>query len=76
MSIQQSEPWPEISLSARQAYKAMFRFLEQYYEQTKADDIGAILGGLRLLPEGCPADPAFKGEWLAAVTAVLAGNQS
>jgi hypothetical protein len=71
MSTQQAEQWPDIPLTARQGYEAMFRFLEQYYELTKADDVGALLGGLRLLPHGGPADPAFKDEWIAAVSAVV-----
>jgi hypothetical protein len=61
------EDWKTDTISVFDAYVAMFMFLEQYYETTKIDEIGALLGGLSLLPDGNPIDPAYKGEWLEAV---------
>jgi microcompartment protein CcmK/EutM len=61
-------------LSEEQAYLAMFAFLEAHYELTKADDVGALLGGLSLLPDGQPADPACRNDWKRAVDAALNGR--
>jgi hypothetical protein len=67
-----ADQWAETALSAREAYLARFNFLDRYYGTTKADEIGALLGGLSLLSDGSPADPGYKKEWLDAVEKVLA----
>ncbi|SDG41812.1 MULTISPECIES: hypothetical protein [unclassified Duganella] len=54
------------------AYKAMFKFLDKYYQQTGADDVGALLGSLQLLEDGKPADSAMWDEWRNAVREALA----
>ncbi len=58
-------------LTERQAYLAMFAFLEAQYRSTGSGDLGALLGSLALLPDGSPADPAHNSEWQAAVQAAL-----
>jgi hypothetical protein len=60
-------------ISEEQAYKAMFRFLERYYEETQAADIGALLGSMnvQIFQDSRPADPAMWGEWQVAVKDVL-----
>ena len=60
-----------MTLTAEQAYAAMFRFLEVFYRDTKSDDVGALLGSMSLLEDGCAADPAITSEWLAACKDVL-----
>jgi len=45
------------------AYKAMFKFLDEYYKRGKSDDIGALLGSLSLLNDGKSADPAIMDDW-------------
>lgn len=65
-----ADEWAE-SLTIRQAYQAMYSFLEEYYRLTHADEIGAMLGGLSLLPDGLPADPGFRQDWLNAVRRVV-----
>jgi hypothetical protein len=60
-------------LTEKQAFTAMLYFLDQYYQQTQADDIGALLGSLQLLSDGLPADPAMWDDWLIAVEKVLPG---
>lgn len=55
-----------------QAYKAMFKFLDKYYQQTGSDDIGALLGSLQLLEDGKPADSAMWGEWRSAILDMVA----
>lgn len=44
-------------LSKREAYAAMFAFLEEIYQRTESADIGALLGGMSLLKDGGTADP-------------------
>ncbi len=54
-------------LTEKQAFLAMVSFLEDYYEQTKSDEIGALLGSLQLLDDGVTADPAMWDDWLKIV---------
>jgi hypothetical protein len=61
-----------MKLDDEQAYAAMVRFLEDYYERTGADDVGALLGELALQRDGEPADPAVRADWARAVQTVLA----
>jgi hypothetical protein len=69
MSI--AKKWGSEAITVHEAYGAMYRFLEHYYERTKADEIGALLGGLSLLPDGEPIDAGYKEEWLRAVAEVM-----
>ena len=61
------------NLNAKEAYQAMFRFIEMYYERTQADDIGAILGSMSILEDGKPADGVMWQEWLDAISEVCPG---
>ncbi|MCI5143731.1 MAG: hypothetical protein D3909_18805 [Candidatus Electrothrix sp. ATG1] len=54
-------------LNIHTAYSAMFEFLLQYYERTKSDDIGTLLGSMSLLNDGKPADAAIWHEWVQCV---------
>jgi hypothetical protein len=63
-------------LSTRDAYEAMFRFLEAYYDTTGSDELGALLGGLALDEDGQPMDPAAWTDWLAAVRNVTDGGDA
>lgn len=57
-------------LTALEAYRAMFAFLEREWERTgRPDDIGNLLGSMSTLAEGTTADPAVWGEWLDAIDA-------
>jgi hypothetical protein len=51
----------------KEAFLAMFAFLEDYYARTKSDDVGALLGSLSLLPDGDTADPASWQDWQRAL---------
>lgn len=62
------------NLSAREAYAAMFVFLEHRYRLTNSDDLGALLGSMALLPDGDTADPALWNDWLNAVKASAGSN--
>jgi hypothetical protein len=61
-------------LSEKQAYAAMFAFLEHRYDMTKSDDLGALLGSMSLLPDGKTVDPAIWEDWLDAMHKAQAGS--
>lgn len=63
-----------ISLSIKEAYIAMYIFLENEYELTGSSDIGGLLGGLSLLANGSTADPAAWSDWVDAVRKAVTGN--
>lgn len=54
-------------LSILQAYRAMQFFLEDYYDKTHSNDLGSLLGGMQLFPEGGTFDPAMWNEWQKSV---------
>lgn len=54
-------------LDIRIAYAAMYEFLVGYYERTKSDDVGALLGSMSLLDDGETADPAIWQDWLESI---------
>lgn len=57
-------------LTKQEAYLAMFAFLDEYYDITKSEDIGALLGNMSLLEDGYPADPTMLEDWLRAIEKV------
>jgi hypothetical protein len=63
-------------LSTREAYEAMFRFLEAHYDRTGSDELGALLGGLAIDEDGEPMDPAAWTDWLAAVRIATDGGDA
>lgn len=58
-------------ITLRESYEAMFAFLQNYYDQTKADGIGALLGEMCLLEDGRPADSAIWNDWISAVAKTI-----
>ncbi|MGP0175242.1 hypothetical protein ACSVIJ_25665 [Pseudomonas sp. NCHU5208] len=66
----------ETKITTKQACLVMIAFLENYYSLTNADEIGALLGGLSLLPDGSSADPASKSDWDNAIQKVLSGKMN
>ena len=62
------------ALTVKQAYDAMFTYLEAVYERTGADALGSLLGGMSLLADGKTADPAAWADWLSAVETVRRGE--
>lgn len=59
------------TVTIQQAYEIMFVFLQRIYERTKSDDLGGLLGGFSLLPDGGTADAAAWEDWLDAASVVL-----
>lgn len=62
------------NISEQQAYSAMFYFLKQWYKRTNSDELGGMLGDLSLLPDGSPADPAVRQDWIEAVEYAIKGG--
>ncbi len=57
----------ETALTPKQAYTAMYLFLCELYNKGGYDQLGGILGGMSLLEDGAPADPAYWNDWLRMV---------
>lgn len=57
-------------LTKLQAYHALIRFLEIYYEQIDSDDLGSLLGEMDFLSDGSTADPAAWEEWTDSINIV------
>ena len=64
------------TLSTKQAYLAMLKFLEGLYERTHSDDLGGFLGGFQILEDGEPTDAAAWIDWLDAVSAVKSSTRT
>ena len=64
----------QVFLTPEQAYSAMYSFLEEYYQLTKSDDIGGLLGSMSVLPDGGPADAAILEEWNVALSKAMEGK--
>jgi hypothetical protein len=62
------------SVTDKQAFLAMVAFLQDHYERTGSDDVGGLLGGLSMLPDGSTADPAAWQDWLKALHKCKAGK--
>ncbi|MBS0267303.1 MAG: hypothetical protein JSS02_35590 [Planctomycetes bacterium] len=54
-------------ISTKQAYLAMYSFLEELYSKYEFDQLGGLLGSMSLLPDGSPADQAMWCDWLKCV---------
>jgi len=58
-----------MEMSLRQSYLAMFYLLDWYYDITKNDALGIVLGSLNpdLFTDGMPADQAAWTDWESCV---------
>lgn len=61
----------EESLTKLQAFNAMRKFLEIYYEQTSSNDVKSILHDSKILPNGTTVDSMAWNNWIKCVDAVL-----
>ena len=58
-------------LSPEQAFRAMFAFLNAYYERTEGTaELGEVLGDIQFDANGLTMDPAAWGDWLTAIEEV------
>lgn len=63
-------------LTEKEAYLAMFAFLEAHYASAQSEDIGALLGEMALLADGKPTDPAVASQWSKAILDAKSGQVS
>ena len=63
-----------MQLTRKQAFEAMVLYLEEFYNRTLSDDVGALLGQLILLEDGSTADPAAWYDWVECVEKVLSNS--
>jgi len=61
-------------LTKKEAYLAMYAYLDKLYSLTSSDDLGGFLGSMSLLPDGDPADPTVKQDWEEAIGKVKSGE--
>jgi len=54
-------------ISVEDAYGAMFEFLSHYFETTRSEEVGTLLGGLSISDDGRPMDEGMWEEWILAV---------
>ena len=66
----------ENMITIKEAYKAMYIYLECLYEMTGSDDLAGFLGGMSTLQDGSLADEAVWGDWLEAVKAAKSNHYS
>ena len=59
-------------LTKKEAFLAMYSFLEHEHEVSKSNDIGGLLGSMSLLQDGGTADPAVMQDWENAIKKVKA----
>lgn len=64
------------NITIKQAYLAMYYFLDGLYQRTNSDDLAGFLGGFRLLADGMPADAAAWEDWVQAVNKVLSDGSA
>ncbi len=64
-------------MTEREGFVAMFKFLEQHWERNgRPDELGALLGSMAMLEDDLPADAGIWGDWLDAVKAAQAPQDS
>lgn len=65
-----------MKITVIQSFYAMFYLLDNYYDQKKIDDLGAMLGSMSpdLFDGDMPADIAIWHKWLAIVKDVAQCN--
>ncbi len=54
------------TLTPLQAYFAMTIYLDSYYNHTKSDDIGLLVGGMQFV-ENRTADPSAWNDWIDVI---------
>lgn len=57
----------KIKLTVKEAFLAMFRFLEYQYEMTNSEGISDLLGDLQIMEDGFPVDQGDWEVWLQSI---------
>lgn len=55
-------------LTVKEAYQAMYNYLQRMCEESGSDDIAELLSNMALLPDGEPANPGIWQDWIDAIT--------
>ena len=63
-------------LTDRQAYLAMFHFLEQYWKKTSNENVAELLGSLQINVDGLPMDLGMISRWDDAVEITFLDGRS
>ncbi|MGD1901946.1 MAG: hypothetical protein ACFB9N_06875 [Geitlerinemataceae cyanobacterium] len=63
-----------MNLDYKEAYLAMYEFLNDFYDRTKSDEVGGLLGEMSLLGDGSTADPAAWEDWLRCIEKIENGQ--
>lgn len=58
-------------LTKLEAFKAMEDFLIKHYARTSSDDIGSLLGDMRILEDGSTADTAAWEYWTENIERII-----
>jgi len=61
----------EKRLTKLQAFNAMVKFLDEYYEKTASDFMGGVLGCLSFTVDGSIVDAAFWEDWSIVIKKIL-----
>ncbi|MBX3450256.1 MAG: hypothetical protein KF777_11885 [Planctomycetaceae bacterium] len=61
-------------ISVKEAYLAMYSFLDELYSKYGYEQLGGLLGGMSLLPDGSTADEAIWHDWLRCIEKAKAGQ--
>jgi hypothetical protein len=62
-------------MTEEQAYKAMFLYLDAYFERKPDAELGSVLSDIQILEDGGPADPAVTQDWKQAVRRATGSNE-
>jgi hypothetical protein len=62
----------EEQLSAKEAYAAMYAFLENWWNLTKSADLAGLIGSMSLLPNGNSVDASLAYDWREALSKAYA----
>ncbi len=63
------------SFTLADAYDITIFFLEKYWNKTKSDDAGSLLGSMMLMADDRPFDRAIWSDWFEALSTVKPNEQ-
>lgn len=62
------------AISVKEAYLAMYSFLNELYSKYGYEQLGGLLGGMSLLDDGATADNAMWHDWLKCIEKAKTGQ--
>lgn len=64
------------NLTALEAFQTMQKFLKNFAELTRSDDLKTLLNYMQLSPENKTHDPAMWDKWIACVDGILKDDET